>query len=84
MQSVRSRTRRSTHQPSPDDLRPECAPSLIQKGVKGKYSARYRRGTNLALLEPDVATVFPTPKSVNDALRLLIKVAGAVPKTTRK
>jgi hypothetical protein len=44
-------------------------------GVRGKHYAAYQRGTNLVLLQPDVAAVFPTSVSVNDALKGLIKVA---------
>ena len=40
-------------------------------GVRGKYSARYARGTNLVLLEPDVAKFFPTAEDVNTSLRAL-------------
>ncbi|HJP93998.1 MAG TPA: hypothetical protein VJ875_18715 [Pyrinomonadaceae bacterium] len=43
------------------------------EGIRGKYVSRYREGTNLVLLDPDVAAVFPDAKAVNDALRLLIE-----------
>ena len=56
-----------------DDLRPEYDPSLIKRGVRGKYVERYREGTNLVLLDPDVAAAFPDAKAVNDALRQLIE-----------
>lgn len=58
-----------------DELRPEYDFSQLQDGVRGKYVARYRAGTNLVLLAPDVARAFPDDESVNEALRLLIKVA---------
>jgi len=44
-------------------------------GVRGKYAERYRLGTNVALLDPDLAEEFPDSKSVNDALRALLAVA---------
>jgi hypothetical protein len=44
-------------------------------GIRGKHYAAYQRGTNLVLLQPDVAAVFPTSEAVNDALKGLIKVA---------
>ena len=44
-------------------------------GVVGKYARRYQAGTNLVLLDPDVAGVFPDSKSVNEALRFLIRIA---------
>ena len=48
----------------------------IRGGVRGKYYERYRQGTNVVLLEPDVAAVFRDSESVNQALRVLIKAAG--------
>jgi len=60
---------------STDELRLEYDPALIRKGVRGKYTQRYREGTNLVLLAPDVAKVFPDAKAVNSALRLLMDVA---------
>ncbi|MBG1270340.1 hypothetical protein [Nostoc sp. WHI] len=58
-----------------DELRPEYDFSKMTGGVRGKYVERYRAGTNLVLLEPDVAQAFPTAASVNEALRLLIQIA---------
>jgi hypothetical protein len=43
--------------------------------VRGKYYERYREGTNVILLDPDVAEVFRDATAVNDALRLLVSVA---------
>lgn len=43
-------------------------------GVRGKYAARFRQGTNIVVLEPDVAAVFPDSLAVNRALRALLKV----------
>ena len=56
-----------------DELRPEYDFSQLKGGVRGKYAERYREGTNLVLLDPDVAAVFPDAKSVNDALRQLLQ-----------
>ncbi len=56
-----------------DDLQPEYDFSQMQGGVRGKYVERYRQGTNLVLLDPDVAAAFPDAKAVNDALRLLLQ-----------
>ena len=42
-------------------------------GVRGKYAARFAEGSNVVLLDPDVAAAFPDSKSVNDALRALAK-----------
>ena len=56
-----------------DELRPEYDFSQLEGGVRGKYTKRYREGTNLILLDPDVAAAFPDAKSVNDALRRLLQ-----------
>src|SRR5688572_5688693 len=58
-----------------DDLRPEYDLSKLTGGVRGKYYRRATAGTTLVLLEPDVAEAFPDGKTVNEALRALIKVA---------
>jgi hypothetical protein len=57
-----------------DELRREYDLVKLKGGVRGKYLARYRAGTNLVLLSPDVAEYFPDEKSVNTALRALIHV----------
>lgn len=46
----------------------------FSKGTRGKYSRKYKEGTNLVLLEPDVAKVFKTPDAVNRALRSLAEI----------
>lgn len=58
-----------------DELRPEYDFTRMPEGIKGKYVEQYRAGTNLALLDPEVAASFPTDEAVNEALRLLMKVA---------
>jgi hypothetical protein len=58
-----------------DELRPEYDFAKMQGGVRGKYVQRYRSGTNLVRLDPDIAKAFPTEASVNEALRLLIQIA---------
>jgi hypothetical protein len=60
-------------QTSGDELRPEYERSDLQQGVRGKHRERYRAGTNLARLEPDVRAAFPSDEAVNQALRSLIK-----------
>jgi len=56
-----------------EDLRREYDLSKLSGGVRGKYTARYRAGTNLVLLSLDVAEYFPDEHSVNKALRTLIQ-----------
>ena len=58
-----------------DELRSEYDFTHMKGGIRGKYVERYRAGTNLVLLEPDVAQAFPNEVAVNDALRMLIQVA---------
>ena len=58
--------------PDRDEMRPEYD---IRGGVRGKYYERYQQGTNVVVLDPDVAAVFRDSRSVNQALRLLIDVA---------
>ena len=47
----------------------------FSKGVRGKYAKRYAAGTNVVVLSPDVAEIFPDSESVNEALRVLLKIA---------
>jgi hypothetical protein len=58
-----------------DELRPLYTRKDLGEGVRGKYFEAYRKGTNLVLLSPDVAKVFPTDEAVNEALRSLIRLA---------
>lgn len=58
-----------------DQLRPEYDFNQMKGGVRGKYVERYRAGTNIVLLDPDVAQAFPTSDAVNEALRLLMQIA---------
>jgi hypothetical protein len=44
-------------------------------GVRGKYVDRYRRGTNVVVLDPEVAAAFPDSTAVNDALRALLAIS---------
>lgn len=55
-----------------DELRPEYELRQLRGGVRGKYYEKARAGTNLVLLDPDVARAFPTAEAVNRALRGLI------------
>ena len=60
-----------------DDLREECDLSQLKGGVRGKYYRQATAGTNLVLVEPELAEVFPDAESVNRALRLLADTADA-------
>ena len=65
------------------EMRREYDLSKLGPGVRGKYAARYRKGTNLVLLSPDVARHFKDEHSVNTALRKVIKAAKGSPKRSR-
>lgn len=62
-----------------DELRDEYdfTPEQLRGAARGKYAERYARGTNLVLLDPDVAEVFPDAEAVNQALRALASVIRA-------
>ena len=66
-----------------DDLRPEYDLSQLKGVARGKYYERASAGTTFVLLEPDVAEAFPDGRTVNQALRALIKVAESRVRTTR-
>ena len=55
----------------PDEMRPEYD---FTGGVRGKFFNEYQKGTNVVLLDPDVAEVFPDSTSVNEALRALARI----------
>ena len=57
---------------APEEMRPEYD---FSGGVRGKYVDRYRKGTNVVLLDPEVAAAFPDSESVNEALRALLTIA---------
>lgn len=56
-----------------DEMKPEYD---FSGGVRGKHYAAYQQGTNVILLDPDVAKIFRDSEAVNHALRMLINLAG--------
>ena len=54
-----------------DTMRPEYD---FSKGVRGKHAARYAAGTNVVVLDPDVAAEFRTPEDVNETLRAVAEI----------
>ena len=67
-------TRRARPEASdPDEIRPDYDWS---KATRNPYASRYARGSNIVVLEPDVAALFPNSASVNEALRSLASVIG--------
>jgi len=73
MKNSRSRTRRE----DADTMRPEYD---FSKAVRGITAARYAQGTNVVLLDPDVAELFPDTRAVNEALRTFARLARGMPK----
>lgn len=63
------------------DVRSQYDFASMKGGVRAKYYDRYRKGTNVVLLEPDVAEAFPTEDAVNEALRGVLGTARAVRRT---
>ena len=55
-----------------DDIRPEYDFASMKGGVRGKYVKKYRAGTNLVPLDPEVARAFPTDAVVNQAFRAVL------------
>jgi hypothetical protein len=64
-----------------NDMRPEYDFASMKGGVRGKYASRYRAGTNLVLLDPEVAQAFPTDAAVNSALRAVLNMTTLVGST---
>ena len=68
--SKSSRTKKASPRAGGDEILPEYD---FSGGVRNKYAKRYAEGTNLILLEPDLAAEFPDSKSVSRALRAYLK-----------
>lgn len=64
--------RKRTSKQDRDEMRPEYD---FSGGVRGKYAERYGKGTNVVLLDPEIADAFPDSDSVNAALRGLLAIA---------
>lgn len=62
-------TRKGDESELEDEIRPEYDFSNMKIVGRGIYRERYRSGTNLVLLKPDIRKAFPDDESVNEALR---------------
>ena len=62
---------------SGNDIRPEYTRADLGPLVRGKYFKRVQESSNIVMLDPDVAAVFPNDRAVNDALRGLIRRGNA-------
>jgi hypothetical protein len=65
-----------------DDLRTEYKREDLGKGVRGKFLASYNKGTNLVLLNPEIAKAFSTSAAVNEALSGLLQLTKQTEKLT--
>jgi hypothetical protein len=59
-------------------MRPEYD---FSNGVRGKYAKRFKEGTNIVVLAPEVAEIFPDSAAVNDALMALVQIAKRQPRS---
>ena len=74
--------KKNPNKPSADDeMRPEYD---LRGGVRGKYYERYKQGTNVVLLEPDLAKVFRDSATVNEALRQYLSEHGTPPAVRKR
>jgi hypothetical protein len=73
--------KKDTKQSRNGDMRPEYDFSSMKGGIRGKYYEQYRKGSNVVLLEPDVAKAFPTEGAVNEALRGILSATHSVRRT---
>lgn len=76
MKKASPKAPRGAKRPAPDDILPEYD---FRGARRNPYAARYAEGTNLVLLDPDVAAAFPDAAAVNDALRALAAIARRQP-----
>src|SRR6266511_2335899 len=64
-----------------DGMRSEYDFASMKGGLRGKYVERVRQGTNIVVIEPEVAEAFPTEQAVNEALKGVLRTAQAVRST---
>jgi hypothetical protein len=67
-----------------DTLRPEYTHEDLGKGVRGKHFAAFQEGSNIVVLQEDVAKAFPTSEAVNEALRALLRVTADTNRLTHR
>jgi hypothetical protein len=64
-----------------NDIRAEYDFASMKGGVRGRYARRMRTGTNIVVIEPEVADAFPTERAVNEALKGVLNTTRAVRST---
>ncbi|MFZ2301590.1 MAG: hypothetical protein WAW10_06950 [Gallionella sp.] len=67
-----------------DEMRAEYRREDLGKGVRGKHYAEFKKGSNLVLLTPELAKIFPSNEAVNAALNSLVEVARSASGLTRR
>ena len=67
-----------------EEMRSEYRREDLGKGVRGKHYAAFQKGSNLVLLTPELAKIFPTNEAVNSALESLVGVARSAIGRTRR
>ncbi len=67
-----------------EEMRTEYRREDLGKGVRGKHYAAFQKGSNLVLLTPELAKIFPTNEAVNSALESLVGVARSATGLTRR
>ncbi len=72
--------KKANEEPPDDEMRAEYD---FSNGLRGKYHQRYRQGTNLVLLAPDLAKVFRDSETVNIALRQFLAEHGEPPQSSK-
>jgi hypothetical protein len=70
--------------PEEDELRPEYDETVLKGGVRGKYAKRFAAGTNLVRIDPKVAAAFADEEAINEALRWVLQLPGAVERLTKR
>ena len=67
-----------------EEMRAEYRRENLGKGVRGKHYAEFRKGSNLVLLTPELAKIFPSNEAVNAALNSLVGIARSATSLTRR
>jgi hypothetical protein len=65
--------RKSSKNRNRDEMRREYDFASMEGGARGKYYEKYRDGSNIVLLDPDIAKAFPSESAVNEALRGILR-----------
>jgi hypothetical protein len=78
---IKPNSRKKSPKPNNGAMRAEYD---FSKGVRGKHAAQYAAGTNVVVIEPDVAAEFPTAEEVNETLRAVAQLLQRRKKTIKR